>query len=483
MVSTSSPLAVAAALWAIAEGGTAADAAVAADAVLGVVQPMWTGIGGDAFCLVDDGTELAGLNGSGASPAGLTLEAAVAAGHAEPHRRDHELLGGIPGSSPLSVTVPGVVDAWHRLTGRYGRLGLGRVLEPACRLARQGFPIGAIAARRWSESAGRLGDRWPMPRSVAPGERVANPELAASLEAIAAGGPDAHYTGGWAEAAVSAVAGAGGVLSTADLASHQGEWVQPISGHYRGFEVVQMPPNGQGASVLYALGRRDREPAGSPDDPATVAAKVLAVREGMRLSMAHIADPRVADVPPFWSRSDTVYTAVYADGMGVSLISSVFEEFGSGIAAGGAVLQDRGAGFSVDPSHPNVAAGGKRPFHTIIPALVRRDGAVWAVLGVVGGFMQPQGQVQVISHLIDHGSGPQEALAAPRVAWLGGDLVGLEAGHGPGVADALASAGLRVLERPMPPDMMGAGQVVRVHADGWLEGGADPRRDGVAFGV
>jgi gamma-glutamyltranspeptidase/glutathione hydrolase len=177
-----------------------------------------------------------------------------------------------------------------------------------------------------------------------------------------------------------------------------------------------------------------------------------------------------------------VYTAVVAGGMAVSLISSVYWVFGSGICAGGAVLQNRGCGFSLDPGHPNVAAPGKRPFHTIIPSLVRRGGKTWAVLGVVGGPMQPQGQVQVISHLVDHGLDPQAALDAPRARWLGRDLVALESGLGPDVAAAMQAAGFSVAGQPLPPREAGAGQVILVHDDGWLEGGADHRRDGLAFG-
>jgi gamma-glutamyltranspeptidase/glutathione hydrolase len=178
-----------------------------------------------------------------------------------------------------------------------------------------------------------------------------------------------------------------------------------------------------------------------------------------------------------------VYTAVVADGVAVSLISSVFHGFGSGLTAGGAPLHNRGLGFSLDPASPNCAAAGKRPFHTIIPGLVRRDGRTWAVLGVVGGPMQPQGQVQVLGHLVDGGLDPQAALDAPRARWLGGDVVALEEGLGSDAADALRSAGLQVFEHRLPPGEFGAGQVVRVHDDGWLEGGADPRRDGVAFGL
>ncbi|MHB8670611.1 MAG: gamma-glutamyltransferase family protein [Acidimicrobiales bacterium] len=493
MVSTSSPLAVEAALWALGEGGTAMDAALASDAVLGVVQPFWTGIGGDAFCVVDDGGELAAFNGSGAAPAGLTWDRAEA--DAQGRRR-------LPDRSPLTVTVPGTVDAWDQLATRFGRLGLARVLEPARRLAEGGFPVGTRAARSWTANSARLRPGAPFAARVVPGQRTSNPALAASLARIAEHGAIGHYQGPWATAAARAVADAGGVLGTADLASHRGEWVEPITGAYRGHEICQLPPNGQGAAVLAALARREREPPGRPEDPDTVAAVMLAVREGMRLAYRHVADPRTLAVPAFWrddpggpgkgpstlpnevaDSDDTVYTAVVAAGMAVSFISSVFALFGSGLHAGGAVLQNRGLGFTIDPHHPNAPAPGKRPFHTIIPALVRRDSRVWAVLGVVGGPMQPQGQVQIISQLIDHGRDPQEALDAPRAQWFGGDLVGTEAGlDGPAVTAALRDAGFEVVAGPQAPEHMGAGQVVLAHADGWLEGGADQRRDGVALG-
>jgi gamma-glutamyltranspeptidase/glutathione hydrolase len=207
-----------------------------------------------------------------------------------------------------------------------------------------------------------------------------------------------------------------------------------------------------------------------------------AIREGMRLAHNHVADPRFSEVVAFWSGRDTVYTAVIAGGMAVSLISSVYYPFGSGIVAGGAVLQNRGCGFSLDPGHVNVVAPRKRPFHTIIPAMLHRDDGLRTVLGVVGGPMQPQGQVQVISHLVDHRRDAQAALDAPRAAWFGGDVVGLEAGFAPAVVPALRAAGFDVLDGPVPADSVGAGQVVQCHGDGWLEGGTDPRRDGVAFG-
>lgn len=472
MVATSNRLAVEAALWALGEGGSAVDAAVAADAVLGVVQPHSSGIGGDAFALVaEPGAPVVGLNGSGAAPASLTLERCL-----EPdawHER-----------SPLVVTVPGVVDAWEQLLGRYGRLGLAVVLEPAIHLAEHGFPLGKTAAMEWSSMAEHLRPGHGLPVHPVPGQRITNVALAQSLRAIAGGGRDAHLTGAWAVAAVEAVQDAGGCLTLDDLARHRGEWVTPIAGGYRDHEVVQLPPNGSGGAVLAALARLDAEPAGDPDDPADVVTVARAIRAGMEDARAHVADPRVREVPRFWESTgrDTVYTAVVADGMAVSLITSVFAGFGSGLHAGGAPLQNRGHGFSLDPGHPNVVEGGKRPFHTIIPAMVRRDERVHVVYGLVGGPMQPQGHVQVLRHLIDHGLDPQAALSRPRTFWPLADILGIE----PGFADdaavrrAAADDGWNVVD--IDRRWFGAGQVIRIHPDGWLEGGSDPRHDGTAFG-
>ena len=216
---------------------------------------------------------------------------------------------------------------------------------------------------------------------------------------------------------------------------------------------------------------------------------MLAVRDGMRLAHRHVADPRAGTVPEFWAAPagldagrDTVYTAAVADGMAVSLITSVFHQFGSGLTAGGAALQNRGLGFSLDPASPNHVGPGKRPFHTIIPAMIRDRDRLWAVLGVVGGPMQPQGQVQVLAHMVGRGLDPQAALDEPRARWLGGDMIAVEAGSQPEISASLREAGFQVLDLELPLGEFGAGQVIRVHADGWLEGGADGRRDGVAFG-
>jgi gamma-glutamyltranspeptidase/glutathione hydrolase len=478
MVATSNRLAVEAALWALREGGTAVDAAIASDAVLGVVQPQSSGIGGDAFALVaEPGAPVVGCNGSGAAPAALTLERCL-----EPdawHER-----------SPLVVTVPGVVDAWAQLVERYGRLDLGTLLQPAIGLAEHGFPIGRISARDWASMAEHLRPGHGLPEHPVPGQRVTNPALAESLRAIARGGRDAHYTGAWAASAVDAVQRDGGCLALDDLAAHRGEWVVPIEGAYHEHEVLQLPPNGQGAAVLSALARLADAPADDPDDPADVVAVARAIREGMEDANTHVADPRVADVPRVWEDDvrqalgrDTVYTAVVADGMAVSLITSVYVGFGSGIHAGGAPLQNRGHGFSLDPAHPNVVAGGKRPFHTIIPGMVRRDGRIDIVYGLVGGPMQPQGHVQVLRHLIDHGLDPQAALDRPRTLWPIGDVLGIEPGYADDAAvrQAASDDGWHVVE--IDERWFGAGQVIRIHPDGWLEGGSDPRHDGAAFGT
>jgi gamma-glutamyltranspeptidase / glutathione hydrolase len=470
MVATSNALAVEAALWALGEGGTAMDAALASDAVLGLVQPMSSGVGGDAFCLVDDGRDVAGFNGSGAAPGALTLEACTAP-------------GAWSDTSPLGVTVPGVVDAWAQLSERYGRLGLARVLEPAIALAGGEFPLGRAASRRWGADAERIRPGCPLPGAPAPGERIGNPELAVTLRAVAEGGRDAHYTGSWARAAVAAAREAGSPLALEDLAAHRGEWVDPIDVDYRGHQVLQLPPNGQGAAALAALTRLGRAPLGPARDPETLATVMTAVREGMEEAYRHVADPRWAAVPPFWKGGDTVYTAVWAGGMAVSLISSVFYSFGSGIWAAGAFLQNRGYGFSLEPDHPNAVAGGKRPFHTIIPALLRRGGRTDTVFGVVGGPMQPQAQVQILANLLDHGLDPQAALEAPRAFWLGDDQIAIERHLPRGTRAALTDAGFDVLPNFISRFWFGAGQIVRAHEDGWLEGGSDPRHDGLAVGA
>ena len=240
------------------------------------------------------------------------------------------------------------------------------------------------------------------------------------------------------------------------------------------------PIPAQGAAVLAALTELAPAPLGPAGEPDTVDRMMQAVRHGMEGAYEHVADPRAATIPPFWEARDTVYTAVVADGMAVSLISSVFMAFGSGLWAAGSVLQNRGLGFSLDADHPNAVAPGKRPFHTIIPTLVRKDGRTEIVFGVVGGPMQPQGQVQVLAHLLDHGMDVQTALDEPRAFWLGGDSLALEPAFDEKLRAALQQRGWDAVT--IGTHWFGVGQVVRIHEDGWLEGGSDVRHDGLAVG-
>jgi gamma-glutamyltranspeptidase/glutathione hydrolase len=460
-----------------------------------VVQPFWTGIGGDLFCLVADRSDIVAFNGSGPAPSRLDAEvclraAATGAAPVMPAWMADDFPATLPDKSALAVTVPGVVDGWVQLAERYGRLPLSRTLEPARTLAAQGFPVGRIAARHWRAASGRLRPGSPFAPVVRAGQRLSNPQLAGSLEDIGRGGRSGHYEGAWAKEAVEVVTNDGGALASDDLATYAGEWTVPIRGRFRGLEVLQHPPNGQGAAVLAALALLDQEPPRADAGPGEQLARIMvAIRQGMRLAHRHVADPRAATVPEFWAAlaardtgRDTVYTAAVADGMAVSLITSVFHQFGSGLTAGGAALQNRGLGFSLDPTSPNCIGPDKRPFHTIIPAMVRDRGRPWAVLGVVGGPMQPQGQVQVLAHMVERGLDPQAALDEPRARWLGGDMVAVEAGGQPEIIPSLRNAGFQVLDPGLPLGEFGAGQVIRVHPDGWLEGGADGRRDGVAFG-
>jgi gamma-glutamyltranspeptidase / glutathione hydrolase len=500
MVATSQPLAVEAGVAALRAGGTAADAAVAAAAVLCVVEPHGTGVGGDAFALYwapgADGP--VGLDGAGPSGAAATLEAIRAAGHRA-----------MPALGPWTVTVPGAVDAWARLLERFGRRSLADALAPAVALARDGFDVTPVIAAQWARLA-RIVARdeaaaavfLPGGRAPAAGERFANPDLAVLLERIAGGGPDAIYRGEPAERIGGAVERAGGPLRASDLAAWPGaRWVTPISRPFRDVEVIELPPPGQGVVVLEALGifagadRRDRV----AEEHAAIESIKLAFED----AGAHLADPVVEDVPVEallgdehlaarraaigasaanvrgpGGATDTGYVAaVDAAGGACSLIQSLYAGFGSGVGVPGLgiTLQNRGAGFVLDPRHPNRLAPGKRPYHTIIPAMLAREGAFHGCLGVVGGFMQPQGQMQVLRHVLDDGLGLEEALAAPRLRFLGGRAVGAEPGYDPALLDGLRARGHEI--RPLASADAGGAQAILRDGDR-LVGASDPRKDG-----
>jgi gamma-glutamyltranspeptidase/glutathione hydrolase len=537
MVATSQPLAAMAGLRMLLDGGNAADAAVATAAALAVVEPMSTGIGGDAFALFYDASaaldagrvgtyrdqRITALNGSGRAPAGLHLDDLRRGG-----------LDEIALDSPHSVTVPGTAAAWADLLARHGTMPLSIVLQPAIEYARDGYPVSELIAASWQRGEAKLG-RLPsglelLPGGRAPrmGEIVRLPELARTLQAIAEGGAEAFYLGDTGRRIAAFVQEQGGRLDVADLAAHRSTWDEPISTDYRGLRIWECPPNGQGLAALLALGMV------AQDDLAALppAGRWHLLIEAMRLAWADarrwVADPAFVDLPlaellsPQYSaqrrsqidpqranldprsglpaagalpvqpapRGDTVYLSV-VDGQGnaCSFINSLYHGFGSGLVAPGTgvALQNRGALFSLHPDHPNCLAPGKRPYHTIIPALATQGDDLWACFGVMGGFMQPQGHLQVLVNLLDLGLSPQEALDAPRFCLLEGEpggRVAVEAGAGDALILALQAKGHDVaVTAGLERTLFGVGQVIRRDpVTGVLTAGSDPRRDGCALG-
>jgi gamma-glutamyltranspeptidase/glutathione hydrolase len=521
IVAASQPLAVAAGLEILAQGGNAADAAVATAAALNVTEPTSTGIGGDCFALfyAADTRQVSALNGSGRAPASLTLERLRREGFADE----------LPPYHPYTITVPGACAGWHDLVERHGRLPLSAILAPAIRLADEGFPVAPLTAHAWERGAQRqlgqalngaeltIGGRGPRP-----GEIFRNPGLARALRRVAEGGKEAFYQGEIAEAIAAVVQQAGGCLSAGDLAAHHSTWEQPISVVYRGVRIWECPPNGQGLTALIALNLLEGfDLAGL--EPLSAERLHLEI-EALRLAFAdtrwYVADPAFNPAPletllskeyaaarrglidPLratldqvhgtpTSASGTVYLSV-VDGQGnaCSFINSNYMGFGTGIVpkGWGFTLQNRGHNFSLDPAHPNALAPGKRPYHTIIPALATRqdDGSLYASFGVMGGFMQPQGHLQVVMGLVDDGLDPQAALDRPRFCiedGTAGGRVALEEGLPPETVAGLARMGHPVYtvigyERAF----FGRGQVIRRDPQsGVLTAGSDPRADGCAM--
>ena len=508
-VATSQPLAAQAGLSILQAGGNAVDAALATAATLNVVEPMSTGLGGDVFALVYWAAHrrVYALNGSGRAPWAATPEAYAERG-----------LDAMPQRGILAVTVPGAPAAWCDLSARFGRVSLERVLEPAIDYAEQGYPVSEYIASLWGRAVPLLernaeSARVFLPGGRAPraGERIRLPDLAHTLRLLAQGGPEAYYRGAVAQAIVATSQAQGGLLSLQDLADHRSTWVDPISTLYRGYRVWECPPNGQGIATLLALNILSGYDLGAMpcDDAATLHLKMEAVKLAMADAGRYVADPALADVPveallseeyarqrraeispgraiaapkpwPLPS-SDTVYlTAVDGEGNACSFINSLYNGFGSGITVPGTgiVLQNRGALFTLDPAHPNCLAPHKRPYHTIIPAMVTKDDRLAISYGVMGGFMQPQGQVQVLSNIVDHGMSPQEALDAPRFSYENGATFHVEPYAGPKVIEALRGYGHVI---PEDEGYYGGGQVIMVDPEsGALLAGAEPRNDGAA---
>jgi gamma-glutamyltranspeptidase/glutathione hydrolase len=522
LVAASQPLAVAAGLEILAQGGNAADTAVATAAALNVAEPGSTGLGGDCFALYYDypSGKISALNGSGRAPAALTLERLRREGF------EHEM----PQYHPYTITVPGACAAWCDLLERHGRLSMSAVLAPAIRLAGAGFPVAPITAYFWGRGVDKqlgsaLGGRDLTIDGRAPqaGEIFINPNLARTLQAVAEGGKDAFYRGPIAEAIAGSVQKAGGCLSQEDLAAHHSAWEEPIHTTYRGLNVWECPPNGQGLTALLAL--KILEGFDLAQMAPLSAQRLHLEIEAMRLAFAdtrrYVADPAFNPAPleallsaeyaaqrrslidpskatldqvygtPLVS-SNTVYlSAVDGDGNACSFINSNYMGFGTGIVPYGCgfSLQNRGHGFSLDPGHPNALAPGKRPYHTIIPAIATRSRPasageeLSACFGVMGGFMQPQGHTQVVIALVDDGLDPQAVLDRPRFCiadGASGGRVSLEQGIPVEIMSALADMG-----HPIVPTsgfsraIFGRGQIIlRDPASGVLCGGSDPRADG-----
>ena len=523
MVATSQTLAVAAGLRTLQAGGSAADAAIATAAALNVTEPTSTGLGGDAFALYYEAKtrQVTALNGSGRAPQALTLE-----------RLRREGLGAsLPASHPYTITVPGAAAAWCDLVERFGRLPLTKVLEPAVTLAESGFPVAPITAYYWQRAAAGILSRAVNGRELTldgrgprSGELFRNPGLARSLRTLAEGGKKAYYEGPIAEAVAAIVQEAGGCLGLEDLARHTSTWTEPISTVYRGLRVYECPPNGQGLATLLALNLLEGFDVASL--PALSTERLHLEIEAMRLAFAdtrafvadpaffpaplegllskayaderrRLIDPRRASsdlrhgTPP--GSSDTVYLSVVdGEGNACSFINSNYMGFGTGIVprGWGFSLQNRGHNFSLDLQHPNALAPGKRPYHTIIPALATYagDGALYASFGVMGGFMQPQGHTQVMLALADDGLDPQAALDRPRYCIEPDDRAGqvaLEEGIAPQVMAELLAMGHPVeAVSGMGRSLFGRGQIIRRDPQsGVLCGGSDPRADGCAMSM
>ncbi len=524
IVATSQPLATAAGIEILSKGGNAADAAVAAAAALNVTEPMSTGIGGDMFALYYDARikQVTALNGSGRAPSALTLDRL---------KKEGLLADELPMFHAHTVTVPGACAGWCDLIEKHGSCSIADILAPAIRLADEGFPVAPLTSYYWSRGAERQlksalnGQELTINgRGPKAGEIFRNPGLAKTFKAVAEKKAEGFYQGQIAEAIVSVIKEARGCLSEDDLASHVSTWETPILVNYRGLRVHECPPNGQGITALIALNILEGFDLASLDplSPENMHLMIEAMRLAFADSRWYVADPAFSNIPieellsksyanerrklidrkratidpkhgaPVAS-SDTVYLSV-VDGFGnaCSFINSNYFGFGTGIVpkGWGFVLQNRGHNFRLDPTHPNVLAPRKRPYHTIIPAMVTResDNSLYASYGVMGGFMQPQGHVQVLSALTDSGLDPQSALDLPRFCIdveESGGRVAIEEGMPEKTIDALKKMGHPIYEvSGYERALFGRGQIIlRDEESGVLCAGSDSRADGYAGSI
>ncbi len=517
IVSTSHPLGAQAGLKMLQQGGNAVDAAIAAAAVMTIVEPCSNGLGSDMFCILWDGQGLQGLNASGCAPAAWTpdyFRRKYGADSKTPPKRGWD-----------SVTVPGAVAGWMTLHERHGRLPFADLMAPAIEIAERGYGVPVIVQHKWTNAAS-LPDITSQPgfaqaflphgRQPHVGERFAFPEAARALKLIAQTRGEAYYRGEIAAAIAAHAREHGGAMTEADLSAYRPEWVTPIAKDYRGYTVHEIPPNGQGIAALIALGILQRfDIASLPVDG--VASQHLQI-EAMKLAFAdvyrHVGEPRAMSLTPAQMLDDaylderarridprraqdhgpghlpqggTIYlTAADERGMMVSFIQSNYMGFGSGVVVPGwgISLQNRGHGFTLDETRANVVGPGKRPFHTIIPAFLTKDGAPVMSFGVMGGDMQPQGHLQTLVRMLDYRQQPQAACDAPRWRWFGG-IVNAEDGFDPATAQGLRDLGHRVEPFADSYQDYGAGQFIWRLGDPAVQGYAaasDPRRDGQAAG-
>ncbi len=507
MCATSHPLAAKVAVDTLQAGGNAVDAAIAGAVLLGICEPQMTGLGGDCFVLVKPAGEerVIALNGSGRAPAGLSADAMREKG-----------LAAVPLYGPEAVTMPGAIDAFCRLSADYGLLDLAQTLAPAIRYADEGVPVGPRTASDWAEAADKLQGRardYFLQAGQAPktGQTFRAPGQAEVLRRIASQGRAGFYEGKVADDMISSLRALGGTHTLDDLAATACTYSEPVMGAYHGIELIEHPPNGQGATAILLLNILAQFDLASLDPFGTQRAHLEAeatklaydarnrfiadpdhmTRLDHMLSMetaqklAALIDPRRAmkAAAPLTEavHRDTIYiTVVDRDRMAVSLIYSVYHSFGACLASDrfGINFQNRGAGFTLSPGHPNEAAGGKRPMHTIIPGMIRKDGRVVMPFGVMGGAYQSTGHARFVTNTVDFGMDPQSAIDAPR-CFSGVEGMEVERSYAPQVAAELAAMGHDVVEAPIP---IGGAQAILIEDGGVLQGGSDPRKDGCALG-
>jgi gamma-glutamyltranspeptidase/glutathione hydrolase len=536
LVSTSQPLAGEAGVQILREGGNAFDAAVATAAALNVVEPTSTGLGGDVFAVyrTADG-EVGAMRSCGGAPADATIENVQQALQEDENASDYypESRGyatdadgdaGMPFLGPHAVTVPGTARGWEATVQELGDLTLADALGPAIEYATEGYPVSEIIASHWTGAEDLFTDDHAREaylkdgRAPEVGERMTLSRLGESMRRIAEEGADVFYEGDIAEQIASEIQEKGGFMTVEDLAAHEPEFVDPVSTTYNGAEIYELPPNNQGLIALEAL--NIAEEVGAGDYDLDSAKRIHYFAEAMKRAFhdghRYITDPEYEEIPPLESKdwanerasgigetadddvsfgvpdshaedADTVLLTVADDeGNLVSFINSRFAGFGSGLVAGdtGIALQNRGASFSLDPDHPNSLEPGKRPFHTLIPALAKFDEDDWAAFGVMGGYMQPQGHVQVISNIVDYDMPLQAALDAPRWRYRESGELAIEGRLDGNTQSKLARKGHDV--RVLPPVMFGGAQITRLEGlesgEPVISGATEPRKDGNATG-